>query len=242
MENLSDLNYKLLAQGFGAFAGAFFVFFFLRLSEFLSKLYQRQVKHYNSLVMLETQLNEIGGIIHDNLYILPNFIRVITSGNVYFNNLHLMLIDKSHYENLYGLEILNDLFEYNYQVRKINDDINTASAGYQDIKKALIAKHISINDYKINAQNMANNLKTIEVFLAELQKDTIKLLAKIRVQMRYDRPLGTRLQSFFIKKNKPRGEEIKNEIKKLEGEIEESKTKSQKQIEEIVRKYNLTKN
>lgn len=49
------------------------------------------------------------------------------------------------------------------------------------------------------------------------------------------------MQSFFIRENRPKEREIKAEMKKLEGEIEESKTKSQKQIEEIVEKYNLTK-
>lgn len=234
---------QIIIEGFSAFAGAFFAFLFLRLGEFLTKLYQRQVKHYNSLVILETQLNEIGGIIHDNLYILPNFIRVITSGHVYYNNLRPIPIDKSHYENLYDLTILNELFSYNYQVRKINDDMETASVGYQDIKSAMIAKNITPVDYLVNTKLLSTNLKQIEIFLTELEIITIKLLARIRVQMRYDKPLGTKLQSLFIHSS---GEKIKQnemdvEINKLQKEIEETKTKSQKEIEEILKKYHQPK-
>ena len=233
-----DSQTGLLIQGFAAFTGAFCAFLFLRLNEFLTKLYQREVKHYNSLVNLETQLNEIGGIIHDNLYILPNFIKIIRSGNVYFNNLHSIPVDKSHYQNLYDLNLLNDLFSYNYQARKLNDDIKTVTAGYQEIKKAFIQKNINKNDYLVNSQILAKNLKLIEIFLINLQKKTIKMLARARIKIRHDKPLGTKLQSLFILSSKIEKQELKNEIIKLNKEIEETKTTSQKEIEEVLRKKN----
>lgn len=240
---MTTFEQGILIQAFTAFSGAFFAFLFLRIGEFLSKLYQRQVKHYNSLVTLETQLNETGGIIHDNLYILPNFIRVIKSGNIYFNNLHQIPIDKSHYENLYDLDLLNLLFSYNYQIRKINDDMDTASSGYQDIKNALIQKYVVAEHYKVNADLLAENLRQIEIFLTELEEETVKLLARIKVQMRYDRPLGTRIMSVFIHTygEKIKRKEINKEVEKLNKEIEETKTTSQKQIEEILKKYNQVK-
>lgn len=240
--DITDFNNQILVQGFSAFAGAFFAFLFLRLAEFLSKLYQRQVKHYNSLVLLETQLNENSGIIHDNLYILPNFIRVISSGNIYFNNLRSISIYREHYENLYDLDLLNELFTYYYQVRKINDDMSTAYLGYQDIKNALIERNINLADYKINVELMAVNLKQIEVFLTDLEERTIELLARIRVQMKYDMPLGTKLQLFLIRTHGAdiKKGEIEKESKKLRKEIEETKTKSQEEIEEILKKHNLS--
>ena len=72
---------------------------------------------------------------------------------------------------------------------------------------------------------------------------TVKLLARIRVQMRYDKPLGTKLQSLFIYSYgaKIRKEEIEKETKKLNKEIEETKTESQKEKDEILKKYNVSK-
>lgn len=236
---MDQLQQNLFIQGFSAFAGAFFAFIFLRLATFFSKLYQRQVDHYNSLVLLESQLNEIGGIIHDNIYLIPEFRRVITSGNIYFNNLHQLPIDKSHYINLYNLDLINDLFSYNYQLRKLNDDMETITLGYQDIKNALIEKNISLEHYKINAESLAEKLKIIEIFLTELEKDTVILLARVRVQIRKDLPLGTKLMRVInpLKDEKPSQKEIDKEIDKLNREIEETKTTSQKQIEEILKKY-----
>lgn len=233
---------EFLLQGVSAFMGAFFAFLFLRLADFLTKVYKRQVRHYNSLVILETQLNEIGGIIHDNLYLLPNFIKTITSGNIYFNNLREIPIDKSHYKDLYDLDLLNELFAYNYDLRKINDDIETATLGYQDIKNALIQRHVTPQNYKVNAEILAKNLQLIEIFLKELKDKTVRLLARVRLQIKGDIPLGTKLQRFFMHTVGPKikQEDLDKEIKKLKSEIEETKIRSQKEIEEILKKYRTT--
>lgn len=232
-------NYDLLNQAIAAFAGAFFAFLFVRLGEFFTKLYSREVKHYNSLVNLETQLNEIGGIIHDNLYILPFFQNVISSGNVYYNNLHVIPVDKSHYENLYDIELINELFTYFYQVRKINDDMTSATSGYGDIKNALIQGHITQEHYKVNAMMLAENLKMIEVFLSDLEERNMKLMARVRVQSKKDIPLGSRIMGKLIKTSGKnlKHSEINKELKKLEKEIEDTKTQSQKEIEEVIKKY-----
>lgn len=231
---------NLIIQGFGAFAGAFFAFLFLRLSEFLTKIYQRELKHYNSLVNLETQLNEIGGVIHDNIYVLPDFRRVIRSGNIYFNNLHQIPMDKGHYENLYDIGLINDLFTYYYEVRKLNDDIQTATYGYQEIKNAFIQKNINKNDYMINAQLLADNLKFIEAFLVKLQKDTVLLMAKVRIRIKMDKPLGTELQFFFVRSSKINDVQLRKEITNLNKEIESTKTASQEEIERVLKENNLT--
>lgn len=226
-------------EGLSAFMGAFFAFLFLRLSEFLTRVYQRELKHYNSLVNLETQLNETGGIIHDNIYIVQNFQRVILSGNVYFNNLHQIPMDKSHYENLYDIDLINDLFTYYYQVRKINDDVQTSVEGYQEIKSALIQHNIDKNDYMINVQSLANTLKSIEAFFVKLEKDTVVLMAKIRIKERTDKPLGAKLQSFFLRSSKINEKQLLKEVTLLKEEIESTKTASQEEIEKILRENNL---
>lgn len=234
---------QIYIEGFSAFAGAFFAFLFLRLAEFLSKIYERQVKHYNSLVILDTQLNELGGIIHDNIYLIPFFKKSITLGNIYFSKLRSMPIDKSHYENLHDINLINDLFSFNYQVRKLNDDIDSLTNGYADIKNAYIQHNIQKPDYLINAQISAELLTTLEVFLKDMEECTVQLMAKVRLMSKRDVPLGTRIARLFIHTSgsKLKKNEIENEAKKLHKEIEETKIKSQKEIEEAIKKYNLTK-
>jgi len=230
---------QLLIEGFSAFAGAFFAFLFLRLAEFFGKIYQRQVKHYNSLVTLETQLNELGGIIHDNIYLLPYFRKAILSGHIYFSKLRQLPIDRSHYGKLYDINFINDLFSFNYQLRKLNDDIDSLASGYTDTKNAYIHHHIQKPDYLINAQLTADHLITLEVFLSEMEKQTVNLMAKVRLMSKKDIPLGTKIMSLLIHTSdtKLKKIEIENEANKLLQEIEETKTKSQKEIEEILKKF-----
>lgn len=234
---------QIYIAGFSAFAGAFFAFLFLRLAEFLSKIYQRQVKHYNSLVILETQLNELGGIIHDNIYLIPFFKQAITSGNIYFSKLRPFPIDRTHYENLHDIVLINDLFTFNYQLRKLNDDIDSLTEGYADIKNAYIQHHIQKSDYLVNAHISAELLTALEVFLKEMENRTIQLMAKIRLMSKRDVPLGTKIARWFIHTSgsKLSEKEIKEEAKKLLKEIEDTKNISQKEIDEAIKKFNLKK-
>jgi hypothetical protein len=238
-----DINDQLLIQGFSAFAGAFFAFLFLRLAEFLSKVYQRQVKHYNSLVILETQLNELGGIIHDNIYLIPFFRNAITSGNIYFSKLRQLPIDRSHYENLHDIDLINDLFSFNYQLRKLNDDMDSLADGYADIKNAYIQHHIQKQDYLINAQISAELLTALEAFLGDMENRTVQLMAKVRLMLKKDVPLGTTIARWFIHTSGSslKKVDIDKEAEKLLKEIKETKTQSQKEIEEVLEKYRSKK-
>jgi len=61
--------------------------------------------------------------------------------------------------------------------------METASSGYQDIKNALIQKNITHQDYIVNTNILAENLKQIEIFLADLEERTVKLLARLKIQI-----------------------------------------------------------
>ena len=240
-----DTKTDLIIQGFSAFAGAFFAFFFLRLAEFFTKIYERQLKHYNALVLLETQLNELGGIIHDNLYLIPSFRKAISSGNIYFSKIRPLPFDRSHYSNLHDLDLINDLFDFNNQLRKLNDDIDSLTDGYQDIKNAYIQHNIQKQNYLINAQIYSEQLIAIEAFLTDMQNRTIQLMAKVRLMANKDLPLGTRIGRLFIKTSglSIKKKDITNEEKKIHKEIESTKRKSRKEIENVVKKFrsNLSK-
>lgn len=241
--DIENLNSQILIQAFSAFTGAFFAFLFLRLAEFFSKIYERQVRHFNSLIILETQLNELMGIISDNIYLIPFFKTSITSGNIYFSKLRFMPVDKSHYGNLHDLELINDLFSYNYQLRKLNDDLESLTDGYSDIKNAYIQHNIQKQDYLINAQISAEMLITLEIFLKDMEKHTIQLMAKVRLMSKRDAPLGTRIARLFIHTSgsKLKKNEIENEVKILRKEIEEIKRSSKMEIDNALKKANLSR-
>lgn len=238
MNDFPNPNYVLLTQGLSAFAGAFFAFLFLRLAEFLLRVHQRKVKNYNSLVLLETQLNELGGIIDDNLYLIPSFRKAITSGHIYFSKLRQLPIDRSHYENLHDVSLINDLFTYNYRLRKINDDIDSLAGGYADIKNAYIQHHIQLQDYLANAEFSSELLKSLEAFLKDTEARTTKLQAKIRLMLKRDMLLGTKILRLFIHTSGAslKKADIDKEEEKLLDEIEDTKSRSHEEIEEVLKK------
>ncbi len=239
----TSLSNQIVIQAFSAFAGAFFAYLFTRIADFFSKVYQRQVKHYNSLVNLETQLNEIGGIINDDLYIIPKFIKAIKAGHVYFNKLRSIPIDKSHYENLYDSDLIDILFSFNYLVRKINDDLDTSNRGYEKLESALTQKLITSVDYVLSCNNLAHLLTVTNLSLTKLLEENTNLMARVRLEIKKDMPLGARLQFLFVRSKgaKISKQELEKEKKILELEIEESKHKSRKEIDDALKEAGLTR-
>jgi hypothetical protein len=227
---------EVIIQIFGAFCGAFFAFFFFRLAEFFKSFYDRQVKNYNSLVNLETQLNEFGGILSDNLYILSNFIKNIENGKIFFNILRLLPINREHYENFLNTDIINDLFIHNYQARKVNDDIDAFNEGYRDMKNAFIQKNISREEYQHNANILEKSMRLHILFEEKLQEETINLMARVRARRKKDRPLGSTIMGCFFKQSKTslKPEEIDTEFKIIKADIEKSQKESQKEIDKIL--------
>lgn len=238
-----EIQEELLVQGFSAFAGAFFAYLFTRIASFFSKVYERQVKHFNSLVRLGNQLNEMGGLIDDNLFILPKFREVLLSGNVYYNNLMSIPLDKTHFDDLHDLDLINLLSDYQHEVRRNNDDIRTFTQGHQMLTQALMSKGMTHPEYKVNAVLLAEQLKTMEAFHSKLLEKTFQLLSRVRVQLDADIPLGTRLQRLFVKtagdQKKITKEMVKSERKKLEKELKQSRTSSKKEIDRVLRENNL---
>lgn len=234
MDNISQ---NLITQSFSAFAGAFFAYMFLRLAELFNKIYERQIKHFNSLVVLEIQLIEIGGIVHDNINEIDSFSKAINANKICFNNLQKISIDKSHYDNFYDLTIKNILFSHNYDIRKINDDTENMMSGYRDIKNALIQKNFSLEDYKINATMLEENLKILKLFLIDFLEKNTELIARVRIQIRYDRPLGSKIISMFVrsKGSAIKESDIAKEKNKLNQEVNENMKKSKLEIEKVLK-------
>lgn len=232
----SLINKTLLSQTVSAFAGAFFAFLLLRLSDFLTGIYKREVMHFNSLVMLETQLNEIGTIVDDNLYVIQDFIGVISSGRIYFNNLRSIPIDKTHFEKLYDVSLMNELFSYQYEIRRINDDMKTLDKGYEDIKNAIIDRKNTPEGNKANTEMIIRKLKLFQIFMTKLYDKTLLLLSRVRVQLKKDIPLGTKFQQYLIRTKILKQKEVELELNILKAEIEASKIKSREEINELLSK------
>jgi len=218
-----------------SFAGAFFAFLFLRVGEILEKYYQRQVKHFNALVSMEIFFDELGTIVHDNIYLLPAFRSTINSGNVYASIMRPLPIRRDYYEELHDIKLINDLYKLNYDIRRINDDLESANDWYLHLRQIYTTGQMQADHYIENAKILSENLKVIQAALTLLLDDVVKLDAITKIRLEADKPLLTRFMHFVIDKTRQdiTPNQIEQKMKALKGEIAESGKDSQPRIEKI---------
>lgn len=218
-----------------SFAGAFFAFLFLRIGEVLGKYYQRQVKHFNALVSLEIFSDELGSIIHDNVCILPEFRKTISSGGVFTSTLNSLPIRKDYYEQLNDIKLINEVYKLNYDIRRMNDDQNTAVNWHIHLRELYTTGKITPEHYIENAKILSENLKVVQAGLVLLLEDTIRLNAIVKIRADLDKPLLTRAMNFLMERIKQDISEsqIKHKIITVKKEVKKSGTDSQPRIEKI---------
>lgn len=238
--NLYTLTFKSSDTDFmksvvASFAGAFFAFLFLRVGEILEKYYQRQVKHFNALVSMEIFFDELGTIIHDNIYLLPAFRSTINSGNVYASIMRPLPIRRDYYEELHDIKLINDLYKLNYDIRRINDDLESANDWYLHLRQIYTTGQMQPEHYIVNAKILSENLKVIQAGLLLLLDDVIRLDAITKIRAEADKPLLTRFMHFIINKTRQdiTPKQVKQKMKVLKGEIAQSGKDSQPRIEKI---------
>lgn len=203
---------------------AFFASLFFIPTVLLQRLFKRQIQHFNSLINLETQLNEISTVIRDNNIQVNGFKKAIVTGNIFWGTLEQIEIDKSHYNNLYDIDLLNEVFSLFYKLRRMNDDMKNLQNGFSDLKNAYIPKHITVSHYISNAKLISEHLSTLQDYSSYLLDEIEQLLAKVRVQIKKDKPLPSKIIGLFIhpSSNSVTLNELNSEIKNMRQEVEES--------------------
>ncbi len=239
----SDKNFETLI---GGFAGAFFAFLFLRIGEALTKIYERQNKHYNALVTLERLCNRYLNVISNNIFVINDFTTLAKKALeenkpfIYFNVLHEFSLDEEITLNLSNLDLINDVFSFEMGIDKMNNSISATNRFYSEIKSAFVQKTIDFETYKINVGILVSKLSELKAFLDDLERENKEIVARARILMK-DKPIFTLLVHMFSKKRYPSDIKDKTlqEIKKLDKEIEQVRTASQASIDNVLQKNNF---
>ncbi len=225
---------QVFAAAIGALLGAFAAFILVVSRDWLGKVYDRKRKHYDALVRLEAQFQDQGGVIHDNIYLLPYFAAALNKGALYWSNMSEIEYDRNIIYDLHNLELINDLYSYHYDLRRANDDIRAIQGGYKSMEQAFMAHNIDDQTYLLNAKNIATNLGVLKVYLEDdVQKSLTEIVAKVRILIRKDRTLGMKIKRFMVGSSKLSKEEVQVEVKIFEKEIEATKKKSKADKDKI---------
>lgn len=244
METLHDI---LKSVSFGiflsAFLGAFFAFLFTRFGTLADKLFARKQKHRTALVGIEKQGNEYLNFIGDNLFVVNDYV-AIANKNIaskqpflYFNELHELPIDKTLASKLGNLDMVNDLFSLEASIVKINSSIRSLNRFREMMEQAFINKNIDLATYLANVRILVAKFAEIAVFLNDLEDENRKLIAKARVLIHKDNKsfyiflLGRVMKKKFTKRQIKK---IPLELKKLNEEIDKTKSTDRKRIDKLL--------
>lgn len=219
-----------------AFSTGFAVFLSTRTSDFMKRLLDRKVKHYNAIVFYEEQLNQILSRLYDVVFVIPNIKQALSQGAISWNNIKTIDFDRSLLVNIHSRRLRNLLALFMVDIYKLNDDIESLMGGYQELKAALIAKTISHQEYQLNADGIVANLNLIERFTNLTIEKTIDAITEIRLRIRYDKPKTSLMISKIIEGYmKPcTDDEYQDERKKVLKEIEEVSKQRREEINKAI--------
>lgn len=227
-----------------AFLGAFFSFLFVRAAEGLSTIYKRRAKAYSALVRLQHNLNGAIGIIDDNVYLAESFISTALreaqdKSRIYAstNRLSALPVNTEVVLELTNVDLINDLFSYNVSLRKLNDSVATVSRLYERTIEAIMdqpADEQALESYWSNMDRVVDGMKRILAHLRQVRKETISILAKVRVLAR--RPpllIWIMHQTFQLHYPKSFPANLERERRQLDSEFEASERQSGERLERI---------
>lgn len=201
---------------------------------FFSRYNQRRLLQFNALVKLETQLQDTIGTLDINLFLIPNFIKVIKAGHLYFNKLHEIPLDKSHLEQLHDLKLINTVYMYLIDLERLNYDIRNLNTGYEKISGVFIASR-NTAEYNSNVTNLASDLEKIGKFHEHTINKTVRMTAITRLALERDKPFIVKCIHKLIKStmDKFNDQDIDKEVEKVNREMEEVRSESKKEIDSI---------
>jgi len=218
----------------GGFFGAMFAFVFLRLNDVFTGRYSRQRRHFNALSRLQHLLNDWLGILSDNVYVTEKFCRSVRQGNVHYSFGRQIPIDKSIYQDLINLDLINAVRSLFDMARKLNDDSENTATNYADFR------HLYLTDVWAREKYIANVTELTKVFdigiraHEEFVPEVRRVLAWTRILCLRDHPQAAKLAFAPPSSAVVTEEEIAAENASLDNEIEESGKESRKRIDRIL--------
>lgn len=229
-------------RAFGAFAGAFFAFLFLRLAEGLKSLYDRKVRHHHGLIKLEYQGNMLLDAIGLNRYeidqIVASFDAGQVSGDIIFttNRPVPFDFDAGVMYDLTNLDIINQVLSYRLQINRFNADIDGVLSMSDLFRTSFLEGNLGKENYVRNYAISVSKFKDIRAFLDAFEKTTKRLVATAVVRAQRDKPFLNKLVPFAVRTRHERSFEtaVRTQLEQQEKELQATRDRSRHEIQEVM--------
>ncbi|MDP2940255.1 MAG: hypothetical protein Q8O13_09305 [Candidatus Omnitrophota bacterium] len=236
------MSLKVLDTAIGAFLGAFFAYFFMRVRDVFTQIYERQKENFNALVRLEYLCCENMDSISNNIWIIDDFDRTVGQAlkqkqpAVYGNRLHELPFPEDILLKFTGIDFLNEILSYKVDFTRVNHDIETINSMYNSFKNALIQGTINIDTYLVNAQITLTKSLELKKFLQALEEKTIRIGAYARILCRDQKPFLTRIIQLTFKKKiftLTFNAKVEKEIEQIKRDRAQVTAKSKEELDKI---------
>lgn len=211
----------ILTNGMGAFFGAVFAFFLFVFTDRLTRSRERQMKHYNALVLLEYALNDWMNLATETRRALSAFRVVVGAGAEFYLWPRTFRTDDALYASLLNGELINRVFRLNDNLNGVNHEYTRLKAAYARVLESRDAQRITEDSYRVQALNIADVVDVLAKHLLEIRGTMEPLVARIRVQARKDNP-KTKTFWWTPTSNGVTEDEVQAELAILRREIEAS--------------------
>lgn len=183
-------NTQFSTSAASAFFGAFLAFLFIRLGDFFKSYSDRITKGHSALVKAEYLLNSLLSELDDNIYVIETFEKLYENNVKSNEDSHVFLwanrltpvkgLDEVLID-LLNIDLINELFTLNVDLRKLNASMETINGAYKESKDALISKVVDPSNYLENLTRIRKDLHHIKKFFSASITETARALSAVRV-------------------------------------------------------------
>jgi hypothetical protein len=232
---LFDTTSKAFEAFLGGFVGAFFAFVFVRLGEFLTKLFERARTNTAALMTLQHRLIEAALTISDNVHSLEVWQQLPDrpTPTLWMNRLHSVEFPRDALLALTNIDLLNELMDLHLHLRRLSVDFEGFNRSYQQLADLLLKERDEMN-YRAGLASMLPSCGLLERHSRAYEGEITKALATIRTVL-HERTFGERCMAFLTRRHFPRGFETRRQtaITTLTAEIAQRTAENRERIAKI---------
>jgi hypothetical protein len=177
------------------------------------KLYDRTRKHVDSLIKLELRLLDIDASLHDNKIAFKFIVDGYKAKQVSIQRLIPLELELSFFEDSFSGELNNRLYQFRYDLRRINNDIANFNHNYDILTKAVLMEELAPAKIAEKLGGLLVDDESLRTGFEELQDHCQTLLAYSKLRARKDRVLLMKYRSWILQRRvkKVTDEEVSKE-------------------------------
>lgn len=164
------------------------------------KLYDRTRKHVDSLIRLEIRLLDIDATLHDNQIHFDYITKGYKKKAVHMGRLIPLELEDTFFAESFSGELNNKLYQFRYNLRRINQDINAFNHNYGILTQGVLTGEIDDKRIAVQLGGLLIDKDKLTKGFQELQEECQKLLAYSKLRVKKDRVLLMKYRSWVLQR------------------------------------------